>query len=83
MAKGIHTRTELLALANLQKREGKSDLAEFVINRGPKVVEETLQAAWEMQKAPEELERGKKSRLEILEETLKCICSLWVFRMYV
>ena len=37
--KGIKTRTELLALANAQKKEGKTDLAEFITNRGYKAVE--------------------------------------------
>ena len=30
--KGIKTRTELLAYANKQKLEGKSDVAEFIVN---------------------------------------------------
>ena len=34
--KGIKTRAELLAFANMQKLEGKSDIAEFLANRGPR-----------------------------------------------
>ena len=40
--KGIKTRTELLALANAQKKEGKTDLAEFITNRGYKAVDEAI-----------------------------------------
>jgi len=40
--KGIKRRLELLSLANQQKKEGKTDLAEFIANRGYKAVEEAL-----------------------------------------
>ena len=43
--KGIKTRTELLALANEQKMEGKTDITVFVVTRGPKVVAEVLNSA--------------------------------------
>ncbi|CAH3189980.1 unnamed protein product, partial [Porites evermanni] len=46
--KGFRNRTELLALANVQKAEGKTDLAEFVFNRGNRVVEEVIATSWEM-----------------------------------
>lgn len=47
--KGIKTRTELLALANKQK-QAKTDLAEFILNRGLKAVAEVLSTCtgWEM-----------------------------------
>ena len=38
--KGIKSRLQLLSLANQQKRDGKTDLAEFIANRGYKAVEE-------------------------------------------
>ena len=40
--KGIKTRLELLAFANQQKQEGRTDLAEFIANRRGKAVEEAL-----------------------------------------
>ena len=46
--KGIKTRLELLAFANQQKQEGRTDLAEFIANRGGKAVEEALSVGWEM-----------------------------------
>lgn len=66
--KGIRTRTELLAFANKQKLEGKCDIAEFIVNRGPRVVAEVLNTAWEMTNAQDKLERSKKTRLELLQE---------------
>ena len=40
VSKGIQAYTDLLALAPRQKREGKIDLAEFIVNWGRKTVEE-------------------------------------------
>ena len=68
VAKRIKTRTELLALAREQKLEGKTDIAEFIINRGSKVVAEILESAWEMEDAQKTLERQRKSRLQLLPE---------------
>ena len=68
VAKRIKTRTELLALACEQKLEGKSDIAEFLVNRGSKVVAEVLETAWKMERAKKTLEWQRKSRLQLLEE---------------
>ena len=70
VTKNIKTRTELLALAREQKLEGKTDIAEFLVNRGSKVVSDVLQMAWEMEGAKETLERQMKRRLELLEEEI-------------
>lgn len=45
VSKNIKTRTQLLALANKQKKEGKTDLAEFIVNRGTKWVNDTIQVS--------------------------------------
>lgn len=66
--KKIKTRMQLLALANSQRDEGKTDLAEFICNRGRKTVEEAIDTAWEMAGAQATLDREKRRRLEILEE---------------
>ena len=75
VSKQIKTRTELLALASTQKAEGKTDLAEFIVNRGNKVAKEVIGTAWEMEKASEVLLRGKMTRLEILEKALEDPCN--------
>ena len=68
--KGIRTRLQLLAYANRQKKEGKTDLAEFIANRGAKAVEEALTVGWELGEAEEKAERSKKTRIEILYSKL-------------
>jgi len=71
---GIKTSTELLALANEQKKEGKTDLEEFVLNRGPKAVTEALSTGWEMAELNKKLERSRSSRLEILAKAKEGTC---------
>ena len=50
VSKGIKRRTDMLALAHMQKNEAKTDMAEFIVNRGSKVVNDVLRTAWEMKK---------------------------------
>ena len=57
METGIKTLTELQALAFKQKETGKTDLAEFLITRSPKVVADILNSAWDIQAAPKKLAR--------------------------
>ena len=59
---------ELTAFANSQRQEGKTDLAEFVLNRGSKIVNKVISNAWEMIKADETLRRRNKSHVDILQE---------------
>ncbi|CAB4033143.1 Hypothetical predicted protein [Paramuricea clavata] len=73
--KNIQDRTELMAFANIQKREGKTDLAEFVLNRGTKVVNIVISNAWEMKKAEETLRRRNTSRIDILQEAYEAECT--------
>ena len=56
---GITTRAELLVFADEQSGEGKTDIAEFVVNQGSRVVAEVLQTAWELKSAKENLERSR------------------------
>lgn len=73
-AKSIKTRTELLALARQQKTEGKSDLAEFIMNRQPKVINHIITTTWDMLNAEENLARSKKTRMELLGEAAESGC---------
>ena len=67
----IKTRLELVALASQQKREGKSDLAQFIANTGSKAVEEALSIGWEMENAESDLAHSKLSRVEIVYRELE------------
>ena len=71
----IKTRPELLALANAQKQEGKTNLAEFVFNKGQKKLEDLIIMSWEMQNAEHDLARRAKSGMEILQETSSKECA--------
>ena len=66
--KGITTVTELQALASEQKSEGKTDLAEFIVNRAPRVVSDIVKTAWHIENADAILQRSQKSRMVLLEE---------------
>ena len=72
--KGLKNRTDALAFAFMQKNEGKTDLAEFIINRGVKTVNEAIATAWEMEGAKSKQLRMAKSRLQILEEAANEPC---------
>ena len=78
VSKCIKTRSDLLALAHEQKLEGRTDLAEFVINRSDKIVNTTITTAWEMENAIEEKKRSETSRLDLLRKAgeNKCICNI-------
>ena len=75
VSKGIKTYLELLALAKRQKMEGKTDLAQFIVNRGKKAVEEAIRTGWEIEKSEETLRRQRMSRMEILQEAFEGNCA--------
>lgn len=62
----IKTLLEVQALAAEQKKEGKTDLAEFLVNRTPRAVADIITTAWEIENAQETLERSKQSRIDLL-----------------
>ena len=71
----IKTRLELINLAMVQKEQGKSELSDFIANRGRKVVNEALDLAKEFDDAPEALARLQKTRIQLLEEAYTLSCS--------
>ena len=56
-------------------KEGKEDLAQFIANRGSKVVDEAIQVGWEMKETEEKLKRKQMTRMEILQKALEGPCS--------
>ena len=66
---------ELQALAFEQKEEGKTDLAEFRVNRTPRAVADMMQSTWEIEEAKAKLERAKKTRMELLQEARRSECA--------
>lgn len=73
-AKKITSRIQLMAFASAQKREGKTDLAEFICNRGSKAVDDCLAVAMELASAEEKYSRSQKNRLELLQESNDSEC---------
>ena len=72
--KKVKSLVELQALAYEQKKEGKPDLAEFLVNRTPRAVADVLNSAWEIENAQEKLARSKKTRMQLLEEAREKEC---------
>ncbi|CAB4026296.1 Hypothetical predicted protein, partial [Paramuricea clavata] len=64
-----------MALAAKWQEEGKTDLGEFVANRGPKIVNEAIETARELNEAQERLKRANKTRIELLEESAASACA--------
>lgn len=71
----IDSRVQFMALAASQNREGKIDLAEFICNRGSKVVDECLAIAKELGSAEEKFARSQKTRIQLLEEAHASECA--------
>ena len=55
--------------------EGKTDMAQFVVNRGKKAVEEAIRPGLEIEKSEETLRRQRMSSMEILQEALEGNCA--------
>ena len=67
----IKTETELLAVANEQRQEGKKDLANFVLSRTSKSLNDLIEQTWKMRKASLTLERQKASRMDLIREAVR------------
>ena len=74
--KKITSRLELINFAERQKNEGKTVLAEFIANRGTKIVQEALDLAREFDEAPKKLARIQKSRVRLLQEAYSGQCAV-------
>ena len=72
--KKITSRLELLCLALEQEREGKTALAEFIANRGNRIVDEALSLAKEFSEADDRFARSKKTHIQLVEECQQKEC---------
>ena len=66
---------ELFSIAKNQKEEGKTDVAEFILNRNPKSLKDIIDSTWKMETASECVERRNKSRIDIINEANSRDCS--------
>ena len=72
--KNIRTENELLALAQEQREQGKTDLVAFILNRSPKTLADILTTTWQMKGAGEKISRSKKTRIDLLQEASNSGC---------
>ena len=72
--KNIRTENELLALAQEQREQGKTDLVAFILNRSPKTLADILTTTWQMKGAGEKISRSKKTHIDLLQEASNSDC---------
>lgn len=73
--KNLHNEIDLLALAEQQKQEGKTNLAEFVLTKNQKALNDLIDTTWKMNKAPMDLVRSKQSRTSLIKNALELPCA--------
>ena len=73
VANQIKSEIELLALADAQRKEGKKDLACFVLCRSNKAIHALIDNTWRFQNARAKLDR-KKSRIDLLRDARSAEC---------
>ena len=64
----IHRDTELFHEANKRKEEAQTDLAAFMLFRSSKSLNDLIENTWKISNAKASIERGKTTRIEILEK---------------
>ena len=64
----ISNSTELFAVANDRKVDGQRDLANFVLSRTTKALEELISNTYRLENSAKELLRANTSRMELLRE---------------
>lgn len=74
MREKIKTKKDLLHLCQKQKSDGKRDLVIYVLNNIDKCVK-MIDTTWEMEGAEVDVQRSKRTRIEILQETLQATCN--------
>ena len=71
----IKRETELFAIAKERKKDGKVDLDNFLFSKSTKFINELIEKTWKMEVASEEVEREKKSRIDIIHDKINGNCS--------
>ena len=71
----IHCTNELLALANTQKLNGKTNLTAFILDKGIKKVSELIDTSWALTKASDVMLRSTKYRFKLAYDYLQKPCA--------
>ena len=69
----LRTKRQLLRFASKQMKEGREDIALYVLNNTPRALK-IMQTCWEMVEAVDDEQREIKTRLQILEEVREGVC---------
>ena len=76
--KNIRTENELLALAQEQREQGKTELVAFILNRSPKTLADILTTTWQMKGAGEKISQLKKNSHRSPSRGLKLRLCYWL-----
>ena len=68
VANDIKCEIELFAKASEQKDAGKKDLANFLVSRSPKLLQDLIATTWKMQSAMKQIQRKSQSRMEVIRK---------------
>ena len=74
--KKITSRLQLINFAEMQKNEGKTVVAEFIANRGTKIVQEALDLAREFDEAPKNWHEYRRAVCRLLQEVYSGQCEV-------
>ena len=74
----IKNEINLLAVAKIQKDEGKKDLADFILRRNSKTIQELIKQSWKMENACLAIEREKMNHLDLIKKADGKPCALKV-----
>jgi len=70
----ITTDTELYAKAHEQQEDGKKDLAQFVLSRNAKSLQNIIATTWKMRSAAEQLARKEKPPMDMIRDCAEGDC---------
>jgi len=68
VTQNIKNQTELFAIADEQKKEGKKDLANYVLSRSTKAINDLIENTWRMESASKRMRRSTISRMQVIKE---------------
>ena len=75
--KHTEAKCELYALAETQRKKGKTDLYDFIIFKRSTEISNSITTTFELQNAPYDLNYLQKLQLRILQESLKDCNNEW------
>lgn len=70
----VKTTTELFSIAKTQKNEGNKELANYIMSRATKNLNDLLDNTWKMENSTETLQRQKLDRIDLIRSAAKGEC---------